>query len=333
MTVRRGDGIGLEIGSTVIRAVRLAADEPGSIAAVSEVPIGRPDDNTLTVDALIRARGQLGGADAPTRLAWFPPGATLQRTDATGLSGTELNDLRRDLSERLDIASTMLIDAEVRRWMIAIKWDHAVAWRLQELVERAGFSDVEIEPAPVSAQRVLPREVGVLRRDAEAGSSWAGAYDDAGPVAAASVPPASREYPGLAIAPSAVGLHPLAEPMADPELDTALGRIVGAALGKRSGTDELGVELTVAGRAYPPFPAHDLRAPQRIVVALGAAAGAAGLAGRLRPVDVLAATSQLPDVMPRPWAIERIVDEALPERSALTAGQHLRSRIRSFLRR
>ena len=64
---------------------------------------------------------------------------------------------------------------------------------------------------------------------------------------------------------------------------------------------------------YPPFPAHDLRAPQRQAVALGAAAGAAGLAGRLRPVDVLAPTGaqRAPDTR-RPWAIERVVE--LPPR-------------------
>lgn len=332
--MRRGDGIGLEIGSTVIRGVRLSADGSDRVAAVSEVAIGRPDDNAMIVDALVRTRGQLGFVDAPTRLAWFPAGATLQRLDATGRTGTELNAMRHDLAERLDIGSTMLIDAGARRWMVALKWDHGTAWRLQELVERAGFVEVEIEPSPVAAQRVLPRETGVLRRDAETGHSWAGAYDEAGPVAGTTVPIASREHPGLAAAPSAVGLHRLSEVLPEAELDAELGRIVGATLGDRSGTDELGVALRVVEDAYPPFPAHDLRAPQRVVVALGAAIGAAGLAGRLRSVDVVAPTTQIPDLMPRPWAVERVTTEApVAERATPTAFQQLRARIGSFLRR
>jgi hypothetical protein len=332
--MRRGDGIGLEIGATVLRGVRLSADGTDPVAAVSEVAIGRPDDNAMIVDALVRARGQLGAVDAPTRLAWFPPGAGLQRLDATGRTGTELNEMRHDLAERLDIGSTMLVDADARRWMIALKWDHATAWRLQELVERAGFVDVEVEPAPVAAQRVLPREIGVVRRDTEAASSWAGAYDEAGPVAASAVASASREHPGLATAPAAVGLHRLSEVLTDAELDAELGRIVGATLGNRSGTDELGARLRLMDDSYPPFPAHDLRAPQRVVVALGAAVGAAGLAGRLRSVDVIAPTAQLPDMMPRPWAVERVATEApVAERATPTAFQRMRAKVGAFLKR
>jgi hypothetical protein len=282
---------------------------------------------------IVRARGQLGDVDAPTRVAWFPRGATLQRVEATGRSGTELNEMRHDLVERFGIGSTMLIDSEARRWMIALKWDHAAAWRLQELVERAGFVEVDVEPAPVAAQRVLPTTVGVVRRDIESGQSWAGAYDAAGPIAAASVAPGSREFPGLAAEPAAIGLHRLDHVFEDPELDAELGRIVGSTLGNQPGTDELAARLAIAGFPYPPFPAHDLRAPQRVAIALGAAVGAAGLAGRLRPVDVLAPTLQLRDMMPRPWAVERVVaDAALAERSTPTSFQQLRARLRSFLR-
>jgi hypothetical protein len=333
MRARRGDGIGLEVGSAIVRGVRLSADDIGTVATVSEVAIGRSDDNAMIVDALIRARGQLGQVEVPTRVAWFPRGATLQRLDATGRGGTELNQMRHDLVDRFGIGSTMLIDSEARRWMIALKWDHAAAWRLQELVERAGFVDVDVEPAPVAAQRVLPTSVEVVRRDIESGNSWAGAYDTAGPVAAASVAPGSREFPGFAAEPSAVGLHRLDRVFDDPELDAELGRIVGTTLGNQPGTDELGVQLSIAGSPYPPFPAHDLRAPQRIVIALGAAVGASGLAGRLRPVDVLAPTLQLPDVMPRPWAVERVLaDASLAERSTPTSFQQFRARLRSFLR-
>jgi hypothetical protein len=332
--VRRGDGLGLEISAEIVRGVRLSADEAGGVAAVSEVVIGRSEDDTMIVDALVRTRGQLGESGVPTRVAWFPPGATLQRQDATGRGGTELNEMRHDLARRFDIGSTMLVDAEARRWMLALRWDHARAWRLQELVERAGFAEVELEPAPVAIHRVLERDIEVVRRDVGPGHAWSAVLDAAGPMAAATVSLASREYPGLACAPTSVGLYQLQEVLPDADLDDELGRIVGGTLGNRSGVAELDVPLRVVGTRYPPYPAHDLRAPQRVVVALGAAVGAAGLAGRLRPVDVLAPTNQVPDVLPRPWAIERVVDEpTMAERSMPSGAQRLRARIGSFLRR
>ena len=43
------------------------------------------------------------------------------------------------------------------------------------------------------------------------------------------------------------------------------------------------LELDLVGGSYPPFPDHDQRSPRRQAVALGAAVGAAGLAGQMRP--------------------------------------------------
>ena len=342
--MRRGDGIGLELGATIVRGVRLSADAPDRVAAVSEITVARPDDNATIVDALVRVRGQLGAIDVPTRVACFPDVSMLQRIDTTGRTGTELNELRHELAGRFDIGSTMLIDAGPRRFMIAVKWDHTAAWRLQELAERAGFLDVEVEPAPVAAQRVLPSAGGpaasgpqtgiVVRRDIEADGAWAAVYDEAGPLAAAAVPTASREHPGLAIAPATAGLHHLEEVLADAELDAELGRIVAASLPAPGDGALRELGLRVVDDDYPPYPPHDLRAPQRVVVALGAAVGAAGLAGRLMSVDVVAPTAPVPDVMPRPWAIERVRnDTPLAERATPSRFQQLRARIGSFLRR
>ena len=65
-------------------------------------------------------------------------------------------------------------------------------------------------------------------------------------------------------------------------------------------------QLLIAGVAYPPFPPHDPRSPQRQCVALGAAVGAAGLAGRLRPVDMLSPVAAAVEPFDRPWVVERL---------------------------
>jgi hypothetical protein len=303
----RGDGVGLEITTTVIRGVRIDSSDPGRPAAVAEVPIGSFDDHDAIFDALVRVRGQLDSVSLPTRVGWFPAGASLQRIDVTGRSGPELNAVRHDLGSRLGVTSTMLVDADARRWMLTLVWDHVMAWRLEELVERAGFVDVAVEPAPVALQRVLGAGVSVARRDATSGRSWAALYQGGAPLAAATVEAGSREYPGLTVAEVPLGLHRLEEPLPGADLGDEVARLTSAALSGVERSGELDVGLRVLREPYPPFPAHDLRAPQRVAVALGAALGAAGMAGRLRPVDVTA-TRLVGEAVEPPWAVERITD-------------------------
>lgn len=308
---QRGDGIGLEITSSVVRGVRLAHDEAGHVAAVCEVPIHRFDDNAVVFDALVRARARLGEEPMTTRVAWFPSGSTMQRIDATGMTGPELNSLRHELADTTGITSTMLVDAEARRWMLALRWDHSRAWWLQELLERAGFADVTIEPSPVALDRVLSNDVTVARRDASQDRAWAGVFDHL-PIAAVGVESGTRDYPAIAFTTSPIGTHELDGVLQEEALAQEVARLTGDALSGIDRTTELDAQLWILDDPYPPFPAHDLRAPQRIGVALGAAVGAAGLAGRLRAVDVLTAVHQPSDVLPRPWAIERVADAPLP---------------------
>jgi hypothetical protein len=307
VTFTRGDGLGLELTSTVVRGVRLASGDPRRVAEVTEVAIADFDDQVAVFDALVRVRGELGGERVPTRIAWFPAGSTMQRLDVTGMSGPELNAIRHDLDEQLGITSTMLIDADARRWMIVLRWDHDLAWRLEELAERAGFIDATLEPGPVALERVLADDVTVVRRDASGGHSWAAVFDRANPIAATSVETWSREYPSLTTSPEIVGLHRLDDMLTDADLADELARVAGASLASAERTGELGALLHLLDDPYPPFPAHDLRAPQRIAVALGAAVGAAGLAGRIRPVDVTATRVHTGN-HERPWAIERVSD-------------------------
>jgi hypothetical protein len=318
----RGDGVGLEITTTLVRGVRLDHAHPGRVAAVAEIPISRFDDHAVVLDTLVRVHGQLDADGLPTRAAWFPPRSTMQRLDVTGRSGPELNALRHELLERSGISSTMLVDADARRWMLALRWDHTQSWRIQELVERAAFADVVVEPGPAALERVLARDTTIARRDASEHRSWAAVYDDAGPLAAAAVDSAGREHPALAMSSRAIGVHRLDDILADDELAAHLGEIIAGAFEPTDRSSELAVNLLVAGEPYPPFPAHDLRAPQRLAVALGAAVGAAGLAGRLRPVDVITSTRIPVADVPRPWAVERLPDRSgEPNRPARRLGR------------
>ncbi len=217
---RRGDGIGLEVTTSVVRGVRLDQDEPGRVVAAAEAPISRFDDEAAVLDALVRVHGQLGDVAgihaATTRAAWFPVGSTMQRLDATGHTGPELNSMRHDLAERAGITSTMLIEAQARRWMLVLRWDHVAASRLERLLERAGFVDASVEPAPVAFGRVIGTTTPVARRDASNGHSWAAVFDAGVPIAATSVPQASREYPGMAVAAAVNALHRLDDVLGAP---------------------------------------------------------------------------------------------------------------------
>lgn len=345
----RGDGIGIEICAHAIRGVRLAHDEPDRVVAAGDVVVHRARDDLAMLDALVRLHGRLGSTTASTRLAWFPRSATLQRLDVTGLNGPELNALRHQLAGQHDIVSTMLIDGAARRFMLALRWDHTTIRRLENLAERAGFVDVSVEPGPVSLSRVLPitqslstaagtsattsattsaptsattttaatptttaATTVISRRDAVDGESWVMVSIDGVPVAAGPTAGASRPAPGLTLAAATVSLHRL-EPTLDlDELSAALDELTDHVL-THDGADHV-PQLWVVGEPYPQFPAHDLRSTERQAVALGAAVGAAGLAGRQRPVDLVGPTITTSDEVARPWAVERIGDAPAPQR-------------------
>lgn len=308
---RRGDGIGLEITSGVVRGVRLDQDEPGRVAAVCEIPIARFDDNAVVFDALVRARARLGEEQLPTRVAWFPVGSTLQRLDVTGLTAPELNTLRHQLADDTGVTSTMLVDIDARRWMLALRWDHTRVWWIEDLLERAGFVVVTIEPSPLALGRVLGASVTVVRRDASQDRSWAGVFDPF-PIAAVCVDAGDRHHPSIACSSEAPGVSDLGMALSASELSRQVVRVATDTLANVAPSRELDANLRVLDEPYPPFPAHDVRAPQRVGVALGAAVGAAGLAGGLRAVDVLTSVRQVPEASPRPWAVERLSDAPPP---------------------
>lgn len=295
----RGDGVGVEFTQRIVRGVRLSADHDGRVVAVAELPLVDVDDEQSVVDALVRLRAELGDPDEPTRVAVFPPASTLHRLDVTGSSGNELNGARMALEHGEGIASSLLLDDGPRRWLLAVRWDEALIGRIEDLIERAGFRDTAVEPSPVALARVLPDDVTRLRRTAATDEAFEMVCAGSIPVAAAAVSSVGHPSPDLLVDTRKVAPDWFEGIEDRGQLVSELERFVDG-LAPLADT-----ELWLAGAGHPAYPPHDLRSPQRQCVALGAAVGAAGLAGRLRPVDTVAPVGRASPA-DRPWAIERV---------------------------
>jgi len=239
-------------------------------------------------------------------VAVFPPGSTLSRVDATGLSGHDLNALRSHLAASRDASSSVLIDDGPRRWLVGVSWDDAEIRRVEELTERAGFVDVAIDPGPLALARALDGHITHVRRDAAPDQSFGAVASHGVVVAAAALDSIGRMTPGLACSDTSVSVGWFDDVDDRTELVAEVRRLLEQAPPVECG-------LTLAGTPYPEFPPHDLRAPQRQCVALGAALGAAGLAGRLRPVDMLLPVLTTSNEVERPWAIERVSSLPTPQ--------------------
>ncbi len=335
MVPRRGDGVGLEVTRELIRGARLAHDEPGRLVDVCEVRIDRFDDDEQLRQALATARERLHADRQRTRIAWFPGGATLQRIEVTGRDGPELNAIRHDLDERLGIGSTMLLEGAARRWMLALGWAHRTAWRLQSLAELAGWIDVEVEPAPLALGRVLPAVADVTRHASSADESWAAVYDRSVPLAATALRVSTGDYPALESGRAVrnARFEDLFTLQARSALFANVTDVVGATLDR--GEQPVGPTLLqIAELEYPTYPPHDLRAAHRVCVALGAAAGAAGLAGLVRAIDVVGARPTEAPGIRYPWSVERIVSAPeAPERTPLSWWRRALQAVRSSFRR
>ena len=310
MKVARGDGVGIEVSDTFLRAVRLRHDHPGRVAAVTELPFVSYDDGAA-LDSLILLRAELGDPREPTRLATFPMSATLQRVDVTGRSGPELNEIRAALDRRRGVSSTLVMDDGPRRWLLLIRWDEVAIRRLEDLAERAGFIDVTIEPSPLALGRVVAKSTTFVRRLVGQADAHHAVLANGLPVAAGAMVATGRPHPDVDLSDVDIPLAWFDDLLSDTQLSEMLTRVSSSADARAAfigGDDAEIVSLSVAGDAYPAYPEHDLRSPQRQGVALGAAAGAAGLAGTIRPVDMTVATTRDAPQFDRPWAIERMSD-------------------------
>jgi hypothetical protein len=304
-------GVGIEIATGTIRGACVAGDRALEILAAAELPFALHDVDSVVLERLVHLRAELGDPADPVRIAWFPPGSTLQRIDVTGRSGPELNEHRRRLELDHDITSTLLADEGPRRWLYTIRWDGPDARRLEDLAERAGFVDVAVEPAPISLARVLPAEATFARRLAAQEDAFEVALAGGTAIAAASADVRGRIAPALDVAD-----RPVPPERFDGLLDDVVLSTEIAGLDAGSRAEGAAGDLVVVGRHHPRYPDSDLRAPARIAVALGAAVAASGAVGVQRPVDMMVHAPSAGTL--RPWAIERVSD--LPEASGDDSG-------------
>ena len=312
MSVTRGDGVGIEVSDSFVRAVRLRHDVPGRVASTAELSFVSYDDGAA-LDSFVLLRAELGEPVEPTRLATFPSSSSLQRVDVTGRSGPELNEIRATLDRRHGINSTLVMDDGPRRWLLVIRWDASAIRRLEDLAERAGFVDVTVEPSPLALARVVPTATTYARRLVAQSDAHHIVMSNSLPVAAGAMIATGRPFPDIDTSDVDVPLAWFDDLLTEVQLSDLLTRVstsadARAALVEGAPDVTSTVSLGVAGEAYPAFPVHDLRAPQRQGVALGAAAGAAGLAGALRPVDMNVPTIGEAQQFDRPWAVERLSD-------------------------
>jgi len=327
---RIGIGIGIEIGASVVRALRIDLERPEALVA-AEYPLANSDERTLR-DAIVRVSGVVAPATdpaAPARIAVAPPSMLIQAVDVTGSSRHELLAVADQALRRRAADSMTVVDDGVRRRLVLVRWRHAAPDHLAAVARHAGLENVSVEPAPLSTARVVGTDDGadervVLRRVVESGVSWLALLDRGLPVAAASVT-TDLDAPGLLSRPA-----PRRED--DPEEllggDHLLRWLLDAAHARGDDTPVDGIrrndspsatgdateqpgatELHVLGRRVPGYPGHDLRASERIAVALGAAVGAAGATERQRRLEPLVSLQPGAEgalAVRRPWAVERV---------------------------
>lgn len=296
-------GVGIELCSNLLRGVTL---DPGGngVRHAAEVALTAHGNDQMLLDAMIRLRADLGADMLPARLATFPSGSWMRRIDVTGRTGPELNALRTDIDRRFRAASTLLVDDGPRRWFQVIHWPDAGIRRIEIIAERAGFVEVAVEPSPVALGRSLDRSISIATRYANVDEAFATGLSHGIPVAAVSLDATGHLHPDLQLSQSDFS----------PELFDELVRGDAVAeqidiLRTRSTAcdpDSDDGHLRIDGDLIAHFPPHDLRSTARQCVAIGAAIGATGLAGRIRPVDIITDAPAQTPLHRRPWVVEQI---------------------------
>ena len=327
MSSASGRAVGIELCSNLVRGV-LLGNTGADIAHASEVALNAHDDDRSVLDALIRLRADLGAAPVPARLATFPAGSWMRRVDVTSKTGPELNLLRSDIDRRHGAASTLLLDDGARRWLCILHWPDAGIRRIEALAERAGFIDVAVEPSPVALARVLDSGWTVAQRFAAADEAAATVLHDGLAVAAVSIDATGRPHPSLLLGRTSFSVELFDDVTAADANAELIDRIrERAASAAAKAETEPSVELVVEGRPVPQFPPHDLRAPERQCVAIGAAVGAAGLVGRIRPVDIITDAAATTAAHQRPWVVERVTTVAPVVNSGPSAARRTLARV------
>jgi hypothetical protein len=321
----RGDGVGIEVTDDMLRGVRLHPARDGRLATAAEVAIEGMAAESVHA-GLVLLKAELGETGGPTRIATFPAGAMLQRSDITGHSVSEVKDLRSSMRD--DVTTTMVVDDGPRRWMYLIRWDEPRIEQLAVLARRAGFIDVALEPSPLSIARVADPRATYVSRLTAPGHAHHAVINNRLPVAGLSAVVTGRTYPDVDIESVPMTVEIFDDFMDDVTLAEALDRVargVGNEAGGPATTREPVLDL--AGVASTSFPDHDVRSVRRQAVSLGAAVGAAGLAGALHPLEPVGA-GPIPDPLDRPWAIEALATDTQRRRDAPRGIERVTRRLR-----
>jgi hypothetical protein len=288
----RGDGIGIEVTATYLRAVLVSGGRHRHDCEAALPPHGSPEARLL--EALIRLHETLDrSSDVPVRIACFPASSSLCAT-ALGSDAASAHSSPSPRSARDDSALTVM--AGSREWRLDLCWRGDAAALLSDLARRAGFRRVSVEPAPVSLGRVGPAGPYLAERTG-GGAGWTALVDDGVPLLACAADDdrADSAADGLVLRSSDVGT---ASPVVPPLGNAPSHEEVQAALDVM--LDE--ARVTTTG----PIPVlADVALTAGHVVALGAAVGAARLAGRNR-VAVTAVTTGDAVGGDLPWAVERL---------------------------
>ena len=222
------------------------------------------------------------------------------------------------LDRRHGIDSTVVIDDGPRRWLLAIRWDAAAMRRLEDLAERAGFVDVSVEPGPLSIARVVDSATTYVRRMVSQGNAYHLVVADGVVVSASTTTATGHTHPDVMTAAGDVTLAYFDDFLAETALAEQMARAAERADVAVDAAAQAGAPLRpvieVPDAQVGDFPEHDIRSARRQAVARGAALGAAGLAGPVRPVDMIVVGTGVDDQFDRPWAIETLpLDDAPAE--------------------
>ncbi|MEM1333011.1 MAG: hypothetical protein AAGG08_06080 [Actinomycetota bacterium] len=318
----RAEAIGVEVTNDTVRAVRIHPDAPDGVVAADELSVENLEDDALD-DVFLRLQRSLSSTTAPVRVAWFAPGNVLHTIDVTGANADDLRRLRRRYEHDVGITTTILLDHLAHRWLLAVDWNDSTVGRIRRAAIGAGFTSVEVEPAPISVARLVLDGHVVIRRGATAALSWSVVSRDGVPIAAATTSPGAHEAPSIDPHTAARRIIPL-DRLAAPNQVAAFVRAADEAP-DRAHTSEP-VALRYDDATLPEFPGHDVRAPARLAVALGAAMGPGGVGGDLRTVEVVAPTSASSPTTRRPWTVEAtapidVNDDAPPSRWRRAGGR------------
>jgi hypothetical protein len=304
-TLRRGDGVGIEVLPNEIRAVRLQQDVPGRVAAVA---VERCDSRSdAAVDVALRSLHQRIGAGAlPARIAVWPAGSQVQSIDITGWEPIFLRAHRNMLD---DVAATVEVAIGARRWLSHVRWDSGSAQRLSRLATDAGFAVQAVDPSPMAVARVVDTTQVALHAARDAANPWFAIVLDR--VVLVAIPMGDskqrRDVGDLTVVANASNVEEVRSRLSSA---TRLPSLVGDL---RFDPAVRRLPLALGNEPYPEFAHTDPANAASIGVALGAAFAAAGLAGRVQsmvPTNSQRGLSEAESI----WVVEPVtVDETGPQ--------------------